>query len=344
MIAVSGSNKLQAKIGFHKTFFFVSGFSALLFLLSLWAFNNGIRLGAMTLFAWKEVYIVLQVHLMLAYANSWLGKADFLKWVGPIGAMGGLGGTIGGLLTSYLAKAYGTNVTLLWGVVLVVIPALAAMLLDYIPGSLAVKEKGRSPLSSIDLPALKKYVWSIAFITAMSQFVINIADFKFSIIFEQTIADSSLRTAYLGQVYTITNGLTLALQLLVLPLGLKYISEKSLHLFIPLSYMICLTLGLGTGAGTLFTVSSLYIFMKASDYSLFSSAKELLYHPLQPLQKYGAKYLTDMVVYRAAKATIAVVLLYFQSPLLLNGMMIFFMGIWLVMVVITFKQHSKLFS
>lgn len=344
MFAVSASNKLQAQIGFHKTFLLVSLFSVTVFSGSYFAWSHGVREGAMTLFAWKEVYIVLQVHLMLAYANSWLGRQDFLKWVGPIGAMGGLGGTIGGFLTSFLAKTYGTEMALMVGLVLVIIPALGGLLLEHIPGSQAVEKKGESPLSSLDSVALKKYVWSIAIITALSQFVINIADFKFGIIFESTIADSAERTAYLGNIYTITNGLTLLLQLIVLPLGLKYVSERFLHIFIPISYMLCLVLGLGAGAGALFTVSALYVFMKSSDYSLFSSAKELLYHPLKPMQKYGAKYLTDMVVYRAAKALIAVVLLYFQSAVLLNGMMISFMGIWVVMVFITFSQHKKLFA
>jgi len=344
MIAVSISNRLQALWGFHRTFMAVSAFSAVLFLGAQLALDAGIREGALTLFAWKEVYIVLQVHLLLAYANSWMGKQDFLKWVGPIGAMGGLGGTLGGILTKYLAQNFGTYPTLWVGLGFVLAPALTAIVLDKIPGSTAVEKKGESPLSSLDSRALKQYVWSIAIITALSQFVINIADFRFSIIFEETIADSAARTAYLGDVYTITNGLTLVLQLLLLPLGLKFVSERTLHLFIPISYMLCLVLGLGTGAGALLTVSSLYVFMKASDYSIFSSAKELLYHPMKPLQKYGAKYLTDMVVYRAAKASIAVVLLYFQSPLLLNGMMVSFMGIWMLMVILTFKQHRKLFS
>lgn len=344
MLAVSASNRLQAKIGFHLTFVAVSLVSVAVFLFSYIAWVQGLREGAMALFAWKEVYIVLQVHLLLAYANSWLGKQDFLRWVGPIGAMGGLGGTLGGFLTSFVAKNYGTEWTLYVGLVLVALPALGAALLAHIPGSAATVEKGVSPLSSLDTDLLKRYVWSIAFITAMSQFVINIADFQFSLIFERSIANSAERTAYLGNVYTITNGLTLVMQLVVLPLGLRYVSERSLHLFIPISYILCLVLGLGTGAGALLTVSSLYVFMKASDYSLFSSAKELLYHPMKPLQKYGAKYLTDMVVYRAAKAIIAVVLLYFQTPLLLNGMMISFMGIWLVMVIVTFKQHRKLFA
>ena len=344
MIAVTAFNRLQAKIGFHATFVFVSLFSVAIFLFSYVAWQAGVHEGAMVLFAWKEAYIVLQVHLMLAYANSWLGREDFLRWVGPIGAAGGFGGMLGGMLTSYFAKNYGTEWTLFVGLGLVMVPAVGALLLDRIPGSLAVEKKGDSPLKSLDSADLKRYVWSIAFITAMSQFVINIADFKFSIIFEQSIANSAERTAYLGDVYTVTQGLTLFLQLVILPLSLKFVSQRSLHLFIPISYMVCLFLGLGSGAGALMTVSSLFVFMKASDYSLLSSAKELLYHPMKPLQKYGAKYLTDMVVYRAAKASIAVVLLYFQTPMLLNGMMISFLGIWILMVFVTFTQYRKLFS
>lgn len=344
MAAVTGFNKLQAKIGFHWTFASLGVLSVAIFLFSYVALTLGVRSGAMIQFAWKEVYIVLQVHLMLAYANSSLGRADFLRWVGPIGAMGGLGGTLGGFLTSYVAKGYGTEWTLYAGLVLILIPALMSLLLDKIPGSLAVEQKDESPLRSLDTPLLRRYVWSIALITAMSQFVINIADFKFGLIFEQSIADSAQRTAYLGDVYTITNALTLVMQLVILPLGLRFISERALHAFIPISYMLCLFFGLGSGAGALLTMSSLFVFMKASDYSLFSSAKELLYHPMKPMQKYGAKYLTDMVAYRAAKASIAVVLLYFQSPMLLNGMMISFMGIWLALVFVTFRHYRQLFS
>lgn len=344
MVAVSASNKLQARVGFHRAFMALSLFSVALFLSAWWLWQAGLKEGALALFAWKEVYIVLQVHLMLAYANSWLGKQDFLRWVGPIGAMGGLGGTLGGLLTTWAARRYGTETTFYVGLLFVALPALGASLLDHIPGSQKVDVKGESPLSSLDTDTLKRYVWSIALITALSQFVINIADFKFGIVFESVITDSAARTAYLGNVYTVTNALTLALQLIILPLGLRYVSERSLHLFIPISYMVCLLFGLGGGAGALLTVSGLYVYMKANDYSVFSSAKELLYHPLKPLQKYGAKYLTDMVVYRAAKASIAVVLLYFQSPVMLNGMMITFMGLWLVMVFVIFGLHRKLFA
>jgi AAA family ATP:ADP antiporter len=343
VLAVAGSNRLQARLGFHRAFFFVSLFSVVVFLLSHWAHLQGIREGALVLFSWKEAYIVMQVHLLLAYGNSWMSKEHFLRWVGPLGAAGGLGGTLGGLLTRFVASAHGTDATLLVGLFFIFLPACLALLLLKIPGSRAVKKHEVSPLRSLDDPAVLRYVWCIAAITALTQFVINIADFQFSLVFENTIQDSATRTAYLGDVYTVTNGLTLVFQLAILPLGLRYVSERALHFFIPLSYGVCFAVGVGWGAGSLLAASGLYTFMKASDYSLFSSAKELLYHPLKPLQKYGAKYLTDMIVYRASKAGIAAVLLYFQTPLMLNVLMATFLGLWLLMVFVTFRQHKRLF-
>lgn len=343
VFAVAGSNRLQAKIGFHRAFFGLSVFSVVVFLLAFWAHKNGIKEGALVLFSWKEAYIVMQVHLLLAYANSWLNKEHFLRWVGPIGAAGGLGGTLGGVLTKIIARDWGTDATLLTGLVFVLLPACLGLWLLKIPGSRPVEKRDTSPLRSLDDPAVLRYVLSICAITALTQFVINIADFQFSMVFEKTISDSAARTAYLGDVYTIANAMTLVFQLVILPLGLKYVSERSLHFYIPLSYGICFAIGLGWGAGSLLAASGLYSFMKASDYSIFSSAKELLYHPLKPLQKYGAKYLTDMIVYRASKAGIAAVLLYFQTALMLNILMAIFLGLWLVMVFATFRQHKRLF-
>jgi AAA family ATP:ADP antiporter len=344
VFAVGGSNRLQARVGFHRAFLALSVLSVGVFAVGQTLLTSGVKEGAFLLFTWKETYIVMQVHLLLAYANSWLGKKDFLKWVGPIGAAGGLGGTVGGLLTGQIARTWGTTATLGLGMVFVLLPALVAFGFDKIPGSLSVASNGTSPLRSIAAPDLRRYVWSIAIITALTQFVINIADFQFSVVFEQALTDSSSRTAYLGQVYTVTNALTLLFQLVILPLGLKYVPERGLHVFIPLSYLVCFGIGLGMGAGSLFAAAGLYVFMKASDYSIFSSAKELLYHPLAPLQKFGAKYLTDMIVYRAAKGAIAALLLSFHGPLGLNVLMVVFLALWVGMVYITFRQHRRLFS
>lgn len=342
VVAVACSNRLQAKLGFHRTFGIVSCVSVAIFTLSYWAYQQGWKPGAFIIFSWKEVYIVLQIHLFLAYANSWLKREDFLRWIGPLGAMGSLGGVLGGLLTSWFARQWGTGATLLLGQVFVFLPAIMALGLDAIAGSEASVRKEDSPLRSLNTVALRRYVATVAAIVALTQIVINIADFQFSLVFEAAIQDASERTAYLGNLYTATNALTLVLQLAVLPLLLKFVGERVLHFFIPLSYLLCLALGLN--GGVLLASAMFYAYLKASDYSLFSAGKELLYHPLAPLQKYGAKYLTDMFVYRASKAGIAAVLIYFQSPGMLIGTMITALVLWLVLVVFTFSQYRRLFT
>jgi AAA family ATP:ADP antiporter len=94
----------------------------------------------------------------------------------------------------------------------------------------------------------------------------------------------------------------------------------------------------------LLPVAALYTYFKAADYSLFSAGKELLYQPLSRLQKYGAKYLTDMLVYRAAKAMVAAVLIYVQSSTMLNMLMLIFLVLWTGLVLRLFQLHRRLFS
>jgi AAA family ATP:ADP antiporter len=94
----------------------------------------------------------------------------------------------------------------------------------------------------------------------------------------------------------------------------------------------------------LWPIAGLYIYFKAADYSFFSAGKELLYQPLASAQKYGAKYLTDMLVYRASKASIAVLLIYLQSSSILDMMMGGFLLLWLIIVMKLFSLHRKLFN
>jgi AAA family ATP:ADP antiporter len=339
--AVAISNRLQARLGFHKTFAIVSCASIFLFTVSYWAYQQGMSWGAFAAFAWKEVYIVLQVHLILAYANSWLKRQEFLKWVGPLGALGSLGGVAGGLATSWLARTEGTGATLMVGQIFIFLPALIALFLDKIEGTEATYVDDMSPLKSLSTPEIKRYVMYVAAIVALSQIVINIADFQFGILFEAAIEETNKRTAYLGEIYTATNALTFVLQIVILPLMLKRLKERTLHLLIPLSYLLCLAFGLNSGA--LMASAVFYTYLKASDYSFFSAGKELLYHPLTPVQKYGAKYFTDMLVYRASKAAMAGVLIYFQSEAMLIGVMIGALLIWLALVFLTFNQYRRIF-
>ena len=335
-------NKFQARHSVQKVFLGASVLSTALFGISAFGAMAGIKQFSYISFIWKEICIVLQVHLMLAYANNYFRKEDFKAIVGPVGAVGSIGGILGGLLTTYISKGWGTLPVAWFALFFVLLPALLFLLTPELKNE--QHDKSESPLSTLNSPDIRKYVFHIAMIVMLSQFVINIADFKFNLLFESSIAASDERTAYLGTIYTWTNFLSLIFQFIFLPLLLPRISEKSLHLFIPLSYLVLSAGVMVAGGNILLLTASFYTYLKASDYSLFSGGKELLYQSLKPEQKYGAKYLTDMLVYRTSKALIAAVLIYLQSSFILNMMMVGFLIIWLILVVRIFGIHRKLFS
>jgi ATP:ADP antiporter, AAA family len=332
-------NRLQASFSAQKVMLLVSIISTGLFLLT--------GLGASALFypafVWKEIYIVVQVHLMLAYANNYFKREDFRLLLGPLGAIGSLGGIAGGILTSYVSAQQGTLLVMAVGSIAVLIPAVLFMATPEVITRQEKEQRQESPLGALRTQSIRSYVAHIGVIVALTQFVINILDFQFNLALEANIQTSGERTSYLGEVYTVTNGLTFIFQILILPLLLPRVSQRRWHLFIPLSYLI-LVLALSlVQPGMLWPIAGAYIYLKASDYSLFSAGKELFYQPLEPLQKYGAKYLTDMITYRTAKAMIAAVLIYLQSSTMLNILMIIFLSVWLIMVIRLFRLQRKLY-
>jgi AAA family ATP:ADP antiporter len=334
-------NRFQARHSVQIVFLWVSILSTSIFAASTLGFQLHTRYASYFSFIWKEICIVLQVHLLLAYANNYFRKEDFKSIVGPVGAIGSIGGILGGVVTTFLGKKLGPAAVSWFSLLFVLIPAFFFL---WTP---ELKTEGRetkeSPVESLNNPDVQKYVFYISLIVMLSQFVINLADFKFNIIFEKSVHLASDRTAYLGSIYTWTNVLSLVFQFALLPFLLKKISERSLHLFIPASYLSLLVALFFSGEYALPPLAMFYIYLKATDYSLFSGGKELFYQVLSPEQKYGAKYISDMFVYRASKALIALVLIYFQSSFILNMLMIVFLFFWLVFVLKIFRFHHNFF-
>lgn len=341
-VSILGFNKLQKRLSVQVVFMTATLISVALFLGGTFGFISGSNLASYIPFIWKEIYIVVQVHLLLAYANNFFRKEDFKILLGPVGAAGSLGGVLGGLLTSYLSST-GTLTVMLTGVAFVLIPALIFWFTSTLHSKTEEKSK-ESPLGALSEGHVQKYVFYVAMIIISTQFIINIADFRFHLEFEKAVTDSSLRTAYLGNIYTYTNFLTFIFQIFALPFILPRVSERNYHLFIPATFFICvMALMVGPGIGLL-PVAMLYVYFKAADYSLFSGGKEMLYFPLTAKQKYGAKYLTDMLVYRSTKALVALVLIYAQSTFFLNGLMLVFLVLWMVLIMKIFSLQKSLFS
>lgn len=340
-IAVYISNALQARYSVQRVFFIKSFLSVIIFVVGNLGFFLGVKFFTFLPFIWKEIYIVLQVHLILGYANNYFKGSDFKALIGLVGGVGSIGGILAGLLTRFLAERFGTNSVMWMGIIFTFIPALSFLKTKNL--SRTIEDKARTPIASFDLN-LKKYIGIVAAIVALSQVIINIADFNFHLVFEQTIKDSSERTSKLGDIYMYMNVVTFFLQFIVLPFVMLRTSEKNYHYFIPLSYFFFFMIVVLLFPNGLLPLSLFFIYLKASDYSLFSAGKEVLYQPLSINQKYGAKYLTDMLVYRFSKAMIALVLIYVQNSYILNIVMFICFFMWISLVSKLFNQQKLILN
>ncbi len=332
-------NKLQNKMGIHALFNYTSGLSVLIFLGALFLFNLGFTWMAGVLYIWKEVYIVILVHLILGYTNSYLSYSEAREFFGPLGAMGSIGGIVGGLMTSALTRPMGVGFVIGLGCIGILINAYLFNQTDKFDRKIENKNE-ESPLSSIK--GAHRYIFFLALIVAMSQFCINIVNLKFDLIFAQIVPNQEEKAAYLGTLFSLINVATLVLQFFIIPPLFKYRSNRFSQYLIPTSYLVLSFAGLGVGAGVLTLVAGTFLFMKAFDYSLFTASKELLYYPLTTMQKYGAKYITDMVVYRLAKGLIAIILIKFQDGQALNILMSASLFVWFIALYYLFHEIKNL--
>lgn len=333
------ANRIQVKVGVQKLYLGICLLSSGIFLGSLIGHFNGIKFLSYVLYIWKEIYIVLIIHLVFAYCNTLFSLEQMKRLYGYVGAMGGLGGVFGGILTTYISKSFGVAPVIYISIASIFINGF--IFLNTIPVQL--KEDDRpdvTPLSSIK--DIKLYVALVAGIVALSQFSINIADLQFNLLFEKAVSGNVNRTAYQGQLYTWINFVSFLFQVILVPYFFVRISNKKIQYFVPIFYLALSSLGLGLGGGMLMSVAGTFVLFKATDYSIFAISKEILYHALTPIQKYGTKYITDMVVYRTAKGVIAAILIFVQDLMVMRIMLTSFLVMWLLLLVMLFKKQSTL--
>ena len=343
-IIIAIYNRFQEKHSIHRLFLFTSLFSCVFFVFGAILYKGGIHFWAYPLFVWKEIYIVLLIHMAFGFLTSSISYSSAKILYGPLGAFGSMGGVLGGVLTSWSTKMIDTEEILIMGNIFILISGLLFWKTDH---SQSLKEKVNrgeeehkgSPFQSI--VEVKKYVFLIGIVICLSQFAINLANFKFNILFAEIVQSKVEKTRYLGQLYTGVNTTSLIVQLIFVPIALKYFKLKNIHLFIPSFYLVVTFFGLGVGGGSLLPVATAFVIFKGFDYSLFSTSKEMMYFPLSAKQKYGAKYINDIVVYRAAKGVISLFLIYFQNLFLVNILLYLILIIWLISLLPLFSSLPK---
>ena len=85
---------------------------------------------------------------------------------------------------------------------------------------------------------------------------------------------------------------------------------------------------------------------KSLTYSLFRSAKEILYIPLSYVENYKGKAVIDMFIYRFAKAAIAFVIIGLQyiiavTAIKINFIVVGLIVVWILIVPLLIREYNK---
>jgi ATP:ADP antiporter, AAA family len=296
------------------------------------------------LYILKEIYIILLIHMALAFFNSVIDMKEAKVMYGLLGAVGSIGGIIG---SSFVA-AYGQQISSEYLIGIAFFPIIICMLvaLFYERGhDIKIEISNMNKVKAISsLKTIRLYTVLIVVLVIISQFVINAINLKFNFALSEVFQSSGEKTQFLGKTYRLINIMTLCVQLLLVPLLLHNFKARSLQFLFPFIYLIVIFAGsfsLGTGT-LLFWNSVMFITVKGMDYSFFAGAKELLYFSCSYQQKFGLKYLVDMIFYRAGKGLVSFLLIFYQTKSFISSLLYLCLGLWFIICIALYKENKRL--
>ncbi len=303
---------------FHFSFFLTAGlFAALLndhLYVAETTFNflgQTFPMGSATLLRiWCDLYIVLLVETFWSISNLHFNLKSATLIYGFLGMAGSLGSMAGNFLTALYAKELGTE-----SLILLAIPSALLMSLCLWPlrdsfGQVEKKhqqdQKSSSFIEGLKVITNSRYLPLILLLVLSSQISVTLIDYQYKGLLQDLFTDMNDRSAIQGWVYLSIDvgsilmqaltGLTITLlgvgaTLNLIPLLLLVFC--AIPLFTPLFMMIAL----GKSASKFLT------------YSIFKSAKELIYLPLSYAEQTQGKALIDIMVYRQAKLVASLILI-----------------------------------
>jgi ATP/ADP translocase len=259
------------------------------------------------LYTWKDVYVVLLVEIFYSYANS-VFAIRTARWVyGLFGFLAGVGGVVGSLVVRRWAEVVGAA-RLLRGVPpLLLLIGGASLLLARRAGASLPGSDGTPRLGDgVRTVSSSRYLSLLLLLVAVTQTVITLVDYQFNEVAERAFSTEDRLSAMIATVYGVINVATLALHAATGPV-LRLAGVPLTLLAIPL------LLGgglLGFVIVPVFaTIAAIKVASKCFDYSIFRTAKEILYIPLSFEEKTRGKFVVDMVTYRVAKGGASLLLL-----------------------------------
>ena len=337
--------------------FAVSNFLAvaffLLFYLYFSAKNRGFSLMA---FIVKDIYVVILIEQLWTFCDTTFSEKRAKILYGFLAGGCSIGGIVASVMTSELASVLGSKNLIFVGCGALLLGvwlfgyanrkggAVLALARKKGTDNAQESEKKGSIWGGFDVVLKSKYLILICVMLMLSQFVTALIGLQFNQILEVQVTEMDLRTAYLARFYGATNVISLVLQF--------GISAPMLHFLGILLSLVLVPAIMGAGSLAFFFAPTMGVLFgtrlanKSLSYSIFRSAKEILYIPLSYIEKYKGKAVIDMFIYRFAKGGIGAVIIGMQAvmtvtALRINYMVIGLIIVWILIVPLLIKEYKK---
>ena len=294
--------RLLSWLGATRALAITSLFSGILILGCYAALVRGMDFAAAIIYVFREAYIVIVIEQFWSFVNSVLTTEQAKRINGPFCAVASIGSFAGGMLVSRWATVLGSEALLLFTAASLVPTAVFGVIAYRFGGEPKPSEvEAGGKLGHLGIGTLfrSRYLLFIGILILSTQLVSTVLDLRFNGLAEMEIPDKDARTAFFGLVYGYLGLAAGILQLVAVPLALRFVALRYIHLGIPIVHLVsCFAL---TVSPSLRSGTGAYVIFKALDYSIFRAAKELFYMPLSYDSRYRAKQIIDSFGYRFSK-------------------------------------------
>ncbi|MBI4041680.1 MAG: hypothetical protein HY390_07430 [Deltaproteobacteria bacterium] len=314
MILIYMYGWVLSHIGPRKTLLVSSLFSAVSVLIAYVGLEKQFYYGSAFLYVFRQAYIVILIEQYWSFLNSTLTQPQAKKMNGPIAGLSGIGAILGGLGVGHFAELVGTtHLVAISGCLL--FPALIFSDIAYhLCGEPKPQpsEKGGHQ-GHLHLSLFKQFplLTFLLFVVVLTQILSTFLELTFQNTLAQSIHSVDQQAAYMGNFYAKVNSVAAFFQFVGAPLILNLFPLTWIHIGIPCVHVVS-TLYL-IQSSTLEMASLSFLLFKSIDYSIFRSAKEILYIPFSFDVRYRAKEVIDVVGYRAGKGFISLVIAGIQT-------------------------------
>ncbi len=272
--------------------------------------------AAVAFYVFVDIFSVVLVEQFWSLANTVHSTAQGRRWYGFVATGGLVGGVLGGVAAAAELRYLGIGTRdLLWvsALILVLVLALNRGLVRLrvyeeaphpVPAGAGPADGGPSGWRTL---AGNRYLLLIAACLLCAQLCQPVVEYQFLEAVERAYNDLDARTGFISTFFSQMGMFSIAVNLIVTPIVLRYLGPLGGLLAQPLM------LSLASLAYFVQPVLASAAVMKIADrglsYSINRASKELLYIPIDPVQTYRAKAWIDMFGYRLFKVLGSAVIL-----------------------------------